>query len=68
MSAVTVVISVLASNLKKVLSYLAGCLGNGLKDVGEKLEQILPGLDEDDDRDYNNKNSSNQSFSVSTFD
>ena len=43
-SAVTVVISVLVSNLKKGLTTLGKKLGGGLKDVGKKLGQILPGL------------------------
>ena len=43
-SAVTVVISVLVSNLKKGLTTLGKKLGEGLKDVGKKLGQILPGL------------------------
>ena len=43
-SAVTVVISVLVSNLKKRLTTLGKKPGGGLKDVGKKLGQILPGL------------------------
>ena len=43
-SAVTVVLSVLVSNLKKGLTTLGKKLGGGLKDVGKKLGQILPGL------------------------
>ena len=45
-SAVTVVISVLVSNLKKGLTTLGKKLGGGLKDVGKKkkIGQILPGL------------------------
>ena len=43
-SAVSVVISVLVSNLKKGLTTLGKKLGGGLKDVGKKLGQILPGL------------------------
>ena len=43
-SAVTVVISVLVSNLKKGLTTLGKKIGAGLKDVGKKLGQILPGL------------------------
>ena len=43
-SAVTVVISVLVSNLKKGLTTLGKKLGEGLKDVGKNLGQILPGL------------------------
>ena len=42
--AVSVVISVLAANLKKGLTTLGSKLGSGLKDVGRKLGQILPGL------------------------
>ena len=42
-SAVTAIISVLASNLKRGLSTLGGRLGNRLKDVGKKLRQILVG-------------------------
>ena len=44
-SAVTVVISVLVSNLKKGLTTLGKKLGGGLKDVGKKkIGQKLPGL------------------------
>ena len=43
-SAVTVVISVLVSNLKKGLATLGKKFGGGLKDVVKKLGQILPGL------------------------
>ena len=43
-SAVTVVISVLVSNLKKGLTTLGKKIGAGLKDVGKKLGQILQGL------------------------
>ena len=43
-SAVSVVISVLVSNLKKGLTTLGKRLDGGLKDVGKKLGQILPGL------------------------
>ena len=42
--AVTVVISVLAANLKNGLTTLGSKFGGALKDVGRKLGQILPGL------------------------
>ena len=42
--AVTVVISVLAANLKNGLTTLGSKFVGTLKDVGRKLGQILPGL------------------------
>ena len=42
--AVTVVISVLAANLKNGLTTLGSKFGGTLKNVGRKLGQILPGL------------------------
>ena len=44
LSAVGVVIGVIVSNLKNGLTTLGKVVGNGLKDIGKKLGQILPGM------------------------
>ena len=43
-AAVATVISVIVSSLKSGLTKVAKGVGNGLKDLGEKLGQILPGM------------------------
>ena len=43
-SAVSVVIGVIVSNLSKGLSKLGSGVGNGLKTIGKKLGEILPGM------------------------
>ena len=43
-TAVSVVISVIIFNLKKRLTTLGKGLGNGLKDIGKKVSEILPGM------------------------
>ena len=43
-TAVSVVIGAIISNLKKGLTALEKGLGNGLKDIGKKLGEILPGM------------------------
>ena len=43
-TAVSVVIGVIVSNLKKGLTTLGKGLGNGLKDIGKKVGDILPGM------------------------
>jgi len=44
LSAVSVVLSVILSNLKSGLSKLGKGVGDGFKAIGKKLEEILPGL------------------------
>ena len=43
-SAVGVVIGVIVANLKNGLTSLGKGVGNGLKTIGKKLGEILPGL------------------------
>ena len=43
-TAVGVVIGVIVSKLKNGLTYFAKGVGNGLKTIGKKIGQILPGL------------------------
>ena len=43
-SAVSVVIGVIISNLSSGLAKMAKGVGNGLKDIGKKLGSILPGM------------------------
>ena len=43
-TAVSVVIGAIISNLKKGLTTLGKGLGNGLKDIGKKNGEILPGM------------------------
>ena len=43
-SAVSVVIGVIVSNLSKGLSKLGKGVGDGLKTIGKKLGEILPGM------------------------
>ena len=43
-SAVGVVIGVIVANLKNGLTSLGKGVGNGLKTIGERLSEILPGL------------------------
>ena len=43
-TAVSVVISAIMSNLKKGLTTLGKWLENGLKDIGKKVGEILPGM------------------------
>ena len=44
MSAAGVVIGAIVSNLSKGLSKLGKGVGNGLKAIGKKLGEILPGM------------------------
>ena len=43
-SAIATVIGVIVSNLKAVLTKVAKGVGNGLKELGKKLGEILPGM------------------------
>ena len=44
LTAVGVIIGAIISNLKNGFATLGRCLGNGLKAIGKKLGQILPGM------------------------